>query len=187
MIHNIGFSDDGWDDLKIPITAARLGASAPPVFRKLQETAGGSTGVFAYHFSKSVEQQVYFELQMPHDWQNGTTIYPHIHWCGVDNEASVKVKWGLEYVITAYEGVIGNTVIVTGDTPENGDTGVTALKSQITNLGSGIDMLAFTGLSAILMGRLFRDVADDYDDEAVGISLDFHYKRWRLGSANPAS
>lgn len=190
MIHNIGFSDYGWDDLRVPLTAGKLGINSPPGFVQLADNGAGSTGIFVYHFSPSSEEQIYFEVQMPHDWQTGTTIYPHVHWCGISTQASVKVVWGLEYNITPIHTVMGATTILTGDTPISGDTGVTTKKHQVTLLGSGIDMSAYTELSDIIFGRLFRkagDAQDTYANDAAAFSFDMHYRRNRLGSPSFAS
>lgn len=185
MIHNIGFSDYGWDDLRVPLTAGRIGVGSPPGFEVL------TGGVQAYMFSPSFDEQLYFETQMPHDCQCGSTIYPHVHWCGTDTESNVSVSWGLEYVITSVGNAVGSTTTVYGNTPVSGNTDVTNLLHEITPMGSGINMSAFTGLSAVLTCRVFRNTAsagasiDNYGDDAAGLSVDFHYKRNSLGSASP--
>ncbi len=71
-----------------------------------------------------------------------------------------------------------------------GDTDVIAYNHQTTALGTGIDMSAFTGVSAIIADRVFRDPdgilgTDNYPHDGIGLSFDLHYKRCRMGSASP--
>lgn len=53
-----------WDDLRIPISATKLGGSKDPTFSQVLNDGAGSQGVFAYVFSASQEKELYFVAGM---------------------------------------------------------------------------------------------------------------------------
>lgn len=81
-----------WEDLRFPSTGINLaGAPAAP---------GVDTTTFygSLEFSGSAINDVAYQVQMPHGWANGTSIYPHLH---VVNGAATTATttWELWYKI----------------------------------------------------------------------------------------
>ena len=65
-----------WDDYRIDPVARNTGAKAP-TFGAFRD------GLYAYQFDDAQaasEKEVFFDVQMPHDWKQGTSVYPHVHW-----------------------------------------------------------------------------------------------------------
>jgi hypothetical protein len=166
-----------WDDLRVPLTSTRAAANAPD-FTQFKDNGAGSTGVFVDLFDKAADEQLFFSLQLPHSWMEGSDICPHVHWLPVANGgAGTDVSWGLEYTWANVDAVYGNTTIIYADTNRGGVDPLVANTQYVTEFadisGSG------KKIGSMLAGRIFRDAAgnggtDDYDDDAGLIQLDFH-------------
>lgn len=168
-----------YDDLRVPVFSTSRDGSNPPDFYWFQDTSGGggsgSQGVFAYWFSGSTQEEVYFIVQMPHGWKEGTDIYPHVHWSAKTNVGTNTVQWGLEYSWGNVGATIGASTIITGNTPIAAVGSVDAYKHAVTPLGtiSGLNK----NLSSLLICRLFRDAgSDSYGADAALFEIDFHYQ-----------
>jgi hypothetical protein len=170
-----------YEDLKVPVTATSRDGSKPPAMYWYQDTSGGggwgSQGVFASWFDSSQEEEVYFMVQMPHGWKEGTDIYPHVHWSTKYDLATTKVQWGLEYTWANVGDVHGATVMITGNTPIASCIPNTAFMHLITALptisGAGKTM------SSMIICRLYRDAddpSDTYGYDAGLFEIDFHYQ-----------
>ena len=170
----------GWEDLRVPLNAVKLGGSKDPTFSKVNDDGLGSQGVFAYVFSNSQEQEVYFQVQIPHSWKLEDVLYPHVHWSPADSTTGT-VRWGLEYSWANLNAVYSATTIITGDEVVSADS---TKKHLLTEIGSGIDGSAISGVSSMLDCRLFRDVSVS-GNLAAGVALkefDFHYEIDTVGS-----
>lgn len=119
-----------------------------------------------------------FTLQLPHNWKNGTTIFPHIHWTP-KSSGSGNVQWNLDYTWAdlnettpvTFPAVTTSSVISTGP--------FTANQHLLTNLTAGNIGIDGTGknFSSILICRIWRDsglAGDTYNNDAAGLSMDFH-------------
>jgi hypothetical protein len=175
-----------WDDIRVPISSiARLGFTDPD-WEQFQDDGATSTGVYALAFSKTVDQEVFFSIQVPHTWILGTNLNPHVHWSPSDTDTG-SVTWKLEYTIANINGTFGNTATLSVTDAADG----TALKHQYADLGD-IDMSSYTAatdVSIMLMCRLYRDVSDgdDYDNDAFLLEVDFHFQSDSLGSLQEMS
>ena len=174
-----------WTDLRVSANSTKKGGSKEPTFTKILDNGASSQGVFAEAFSASTEEELYFEVQMPHGWKVGSDIEAHVHWLpNVAATVTDKVSWGLEYTWSNVGDTFGNTTIISGDTIAHGSTAV-ANSHCITELGD-IDATGKT-LSSMLMCRVFRDATgslgtDDYASLASLLEIDFHYQIDALGS-----
>ncbi len=99
-----------YDDLPpTPIISARLGAT-PPTLTLFKGT------IYQYTFD-ATNDVVYGATEITHGWQEGTTIYPHIHWATNGLEATAKgVKWQLAWSIGDGDEAFGAAVTRSVDT-----------------------------------------------------------------------
>jgi hypothetical protein len=156
-----------WDDIRMPATSARPGASSPGF-----DVGNVSNSVGAYCFDKTTDQELYFLTQVPHKYQEGSSVELHIHWFPNDagagdvtwvaetNWANIGDTWGTNFF---------NTSIDAADTVQ--------YKHQYHDMawfdGTGKDV------SSMLAVHLYRDAnadSDTYDDDACLIEVDFHYR-----------
>ena len=178
-----------YDDMKVPVMSTRNDGSKPPLMYWFQDTSGGtgdgSQGVFAAWFNKDNEKELYFMVQMPHGWKEGTDIYPHVHWSAKTALGETKVQWGLEYTWANVADTMGATTMITGNTIIAACDG-SAYQHMITPL----PMMSGTGktLSSMIICRVYRDAdagADDFAEDAGLFEIDFHYQIDSDGSREP--
>lgn len=176
-----------WNDLMVFPDATTKGGSNPPEWGlAFKKNAGGtSQGVYLWMFSPSVEEELYFTVQIPHDYKVGSDLHPHVHWTTASGTPSgSNVVWGLEYTLAAVGGPFPNTVTILSNTllPDCG-----------TPTGSGQHLIspfspvsgAGLGISSIIVCRLYRAVGDASDTfpGAVGLlGFDIHYEQDTQGS-----
>lgn len=175
--------DTVYDDVRIEPTARNVGVKAP--------TFGTFTGgIFAYLFDNAVvssEKELFFQLQLPHAWKEGTVIYPHVHWSPLTTgSAGEKVRWGLEYTVAKPGGTFGATGTIYGAdlVPGVGGTTPTQNVHYITPLGSGMAMTGNT-LSSVIAARVFRNSShgdDTFTGTVAMLYVDFHVEINTLGS-----
>lgn len=170
-----------WDDIRVPLSSIKRLGFTDPDWVQFQDDGSGSTGVYALAFDKDTDEEVFFDIQLPHNWKLGTDLHPHVHWAP-SNTNTGDVTWKLEYTIATPGAVFGNTVFLSGTQAGSGS----ALNHQAIDL-SDIDMSAYVNvldISIMLICRLFRDVsdADDYNADAFLLEIDFHYQIDTLGS-----
>jgi hypothetical protein len=172
-----------WDDIRVPVTSLKAAGVKDPGFSMFMNN-GGSIGVYCYQFDKASEEELFFTLQMPHSYKLGTDLHPHVHW-GVNTvpAGGTTVRWGLEYTMTTISGTFSAPVIVYTDATDP-VTRYTHLLGEMTDInGSGLN-----SVSAMLLGRVFRDVANDnFDNDAALFEIDFHYQMDTLGSKTELS
>lgn len=167
-----------FDDIRVPLSSVRVGASSPPDFGVVLG------GLSSYLFSPTADEQVYFAVQMPHGRKPGTNIYPHVHFMPT-TAGTGTVRWGLEYSWADLNEVFGTPVIIYTSKEVN-----ELDNEHILSGFGGITGSSNTGLSSMLICRLFRDAdhADDtYPDDAALLEIDFHYEISTIGSADQYS
>lgn len=177
-IHLVG-SATVFEDLQFPAISGKVPVSN---FPDIETMLGGIQG---YAFDDTSEQSLFFQIQMPHSWKEGSLIYPHIHWLhdGTDADGG-DVVWGLEYSWANMEEAFTGPAIMTAVC-----TAGTALKHEFNKLldGSSNDYIDGSGktISSILICRVFRDATDDADTLAADawlLALDIHVERDTMGS-----
>jgi hypothetical protein len=168
-----------WDDSMVPALAFKTGASAPTI-----GTFGPSGGLQIYLFQPaSVDDQVYFTVQLPHSWQEGqTNLKPHVHWTRTAAPSSAgltNVVCGLEYSIQTINGAFSapSTIRCTNY----------VASSNWTHQISSFPSIDGTGmkLSTVLVGRMFREGTSDsdtYDKDVACLGFDIHFLQDSLGS-----
>lgn len=174
-------ADGAWEDLRVPLTSAKVGATKAPGFEQWRDDGDSSTGVYAYHFDASSEEQVFFDAQMPHAWLQGSEIRPHLHYVLPSAPtAGQTLKFGLEYTWSNVNGLAPTTELLTATETFTGDED--ALTQYIASFTPKISEPTML-VSAMISCRLFRDVTDSYAADAVVLEIDFHYQVDALGSA----
>ncbi len=172
-------------DLNVPVFSTSNSSSNPPSISRFRRDAGdNSQGVFTYFFSASTEQELYFTVQLPHEWKEGSSLYPHVHWVTTTDVNSTKIRWGLEYTWVNLAGNFGNTSFEYGEDPVVPNGTVTAYEHAITAIGSGISATGKT-ISSYLVCRIFRNAtagSDDFTGTAGLLGIDFHFEVDAVGS-----
>jgi hypothetical protein len=180
-----------WDDLRIEPVARTTGTNAPAFEKWFDDAPGTSRGVYLYSFDDAVEiqeKEIFFTMQMPHDWAVGTDIHLHVHWIGNVDDTSATPRWGLEYAWKDIGQVFGDTTIIYAVGQVDGATDVTAFKHTITEFAALTPGATADGVSSILIGRIWRNssnAADTYDaatNKCGLLYIDAHYERDGSGS-----
>lgn len=169
-----------WDDLRVPLTSGRPGASNPPDF----EAFSGTIFQFAFDDEGVNEDEIYFSAQLPHSYKQGTDILPHLHWAPQENPADAShdvVRWGFEYEWQSIGSAFAGTTTVYVD----GEMGATDIKGHIYTPFSAMTGTGKT-ISSMIIGRLFRNSThanDTYDSKkAFALEFDFHFQLNMVGS-----
>jgi len=162
-----------WDDIRVSLVARNNNTSAT-------FSAFAGSNLYAWDFNGTSVDGLYFEVQMPHSWKQGTTIYPHVHWATATGGSATNVTWALDYEWKNIDQVFTGSV-TTISTSVTAST--TAFTQQITNIGSGITD-ATKVISSIMMCRLYRDgSADANNNDAFLLAFDIHYEIDSRGSS----
>lgn len=159
-----------WDDLRIAPGARSTGANAAAL-----ANVNGS-GIYAWRFTNNKE--LFFDAQLPHAYQIGGPLKPHVHWMP-DASETYTGTWTLEYLWCnpAQVAPISNKIALTGAI----SGGKTAWVPQITAIDSAAMNQAF-GLSALFLCRLALTLSAGSNIFLLG--FDFHYEQDALGSAS---
>lgn len=178
------YSQDSWDDVRLAAASGKLVGIADPSFATLKTNGSGSVGIASYLFDDihvvANEQEIYFTLQLPHGYKEGTDLYPHVHWTPQTAPAgSSYVVWGLEYSWTNHDDVISNTDILTCKS---------FVPDPYTHELDSFPFIPGYGkkISSMIMCRLFRNSSDmtndTYAHSVFLLELDFHYRSDSPGS-----
>lgn len=178
---------EAWEDLRISATLGKQPASNYPDWEAYK------TNVGAYAFDKTTDQHLYFAVQLPHAYKQGSNIYPHVHWIPKTNGAAgpTRVCWAMDYTWANLGEAFGATTTVYGNIPTT-DEVLVADRQYLTKLktSAGLEYMDGTGknISSMIICRVYRDAdgtaaTDNYNDDAYLLELDFHYQRDQDGSA----
>lgn len=169
-----------WDDLRVPMGDFVLRGVNDPGFEQLLDDGGGSVGVFAYKFAGSTsDEELFFTVQLPHSYQEGSTLKPHIHWTVEDTASSQTVVWGLEYAWAQ----LSATFAATTQTLRATATPAAILFHNVTAFGDISASLAT--MSSQFICRLFREQSnggDTFAQDAAVVEFDIHFQQDSLGS-----
>lgn len=168
---NITFENTVWDDLRVPLSTARTGASVP-------NYSALTNNVYTWHFVDAQTDTLYFETQLPHGYKAGTTLKPHLHWCPTTASTN-EVVWQLEYTIAS----IGSNYPATASLTVTAACQNVSLQHLIKAFGD-IPGTSLTR-SAVMVGRISRlgtDGGDNYTGDACPLSFDIHYESNKIGT-----
>lgn len=167
-----------WKDIQVPAHSVKTGASAPG----FDGTAAGDATLLTYAFDGASVEQVYFTIQMPHDWKEGTTIFPHVHFSPTADSGAVEkgVSWKLEYTWANNAATFGASAeieMTKAFTDAQWDHLIATNDTGISGAGKTI--------SSILVCRLYRDPTDGddtFENDVLFLGFDIHYEVEKLGS-----
>jgi len=184
-----------WDDLRVPLSSVKAGGVKDPTFLNWKTDGAGSRGVYDWHFAHQAvaanEEEVFFNAQLPHSYEEGTDLHFHLHWTPlVSGAAGQFVKFGLEYVWVNINGTFpANTTIITSDASAaaaattSGDGTLVHGKHYKTAFpdisGAG------KTISSMLSCRFFRNSSHANDtliQDAIVFEVDFHFRKDSIGS-----
>lgn len=170
---------DRWEDLNVAPFSTSLGPNIrPPNVVKFKDNGAGSEGVYLYGFDETKEEEVFFSVQLPHSWKEGSDIKPHVHFV-VTTQTATTITWNLEYTWQDINGVYGNTTILSASPPcPASHTHTIGHLGTISGAGKKI--------SSILVCRLSRS-ASGYVGNALLLSVDFHIQLNTIGSSQETS
>lgn len=167
---NITLTNTVYDDCTVSLDARSGPAGAAPTF------AAFAGPVFAWEFSGSSSNALYFSLQLPHSYKHGSDLLPHLHWTKTTGTAN-DVIWGLDYVMTSISSNFSSTATTIYMT----NTCPTSLQHTISSFPT-IAGSNFTA-SAVMMGKIYRLGDVDADTgTAWGLMFDVHFQADKLGS-----
>lgn len=158
-----------WDDLRIAASARTTGPNAAALANV------NASGINGWRFTNGKE--VSFGCQLPHRYQLGSELHPHVHWMADTSEVYTGT-WTFDYLWCNPTQVtpISDKVTLTGAI----SGAQTALVPKITALDSAPMNQAY-GISALFLCRLALTLS-----AGTGIYLlefDFHHESDSLGSA----
>ena len=174
-----------WKSVRYSILATKVPASGSPSFGQFKDNGAGSKGVYLYWFDPSTPEEVYFTLEAPTDWKEGSEIYGHLAWVPkVNGAVGAKVCWAIETAIQNEGSVFGDTQILSCTTSIP-DEDLVASKLYFNEFI--IDASTMT-INSCMIFRLFRDAdstygTDDYTGDAGAVSLGIKYQVDSLGAS----
>jgi len=174
-----GFSR--YEDLSVsPFSASTGPATKIPTILQLATNGAGSRGTYTYAFNNSQEQELYFCIQLPHSYEEGTDIEPHVH-C-TSGTSSTIVEWGLEYSWNSVNTTINSvgTTLISQQTTLNATAYWHNIAPLPTIVGTG------QRISSLLVCRLYRKAGGTNTDVYL-LSFDLHYRVNSIGSGNSSS
>lgn len=146
--------------------------------------AGGATqtavGNFQFWtFAGNADNDLFMQIDMPHNWKKESDLEIHIHWITEDNTAG-NIDWSLTYNVGAFAGAFDTTG--TTATTRSIANSATTYYHQMTTVAT-IGMLGVTADGACVLLRLRRlGSTDTYNKLAYLVSGGCHYTSNRFGS-----
>ena len=130
---------------------------------------------------QNTSEQLFGQIEILHDYSEGTALYPHIHWCPVNGNAG-NVLWLIDYNIIPLGGSFPNSVQTTSMlSPASG----VAWKHQINESASPISGSGI-GIGSIFSFRVYRTPTaepDTYGSDAVLLQVGLHVQVNTPGSS----
>lgn len=163
-----------YEDLRFPANNLTLGASAP--------TVNTTYGWFEFQGSPTYGDSVFAIVQLPHAWEEGTSLHPHVHWMKTTSAAGV-VNWQLDYRwIEIGTTMDASWTTLSNETPSVSD-GDTQYQHALTSF-TAIDMTGTEQISDILLCKLSRVAPSGtaYTPAAVLLEFDIHIEIDAFGS-----
>jgi hypothetical protein len=177
----IELTEEVYDDIRNPVTAIRLAGAQPP-------TETSYRGGIVYAFPSNANKTLYFNVQLPHKYEEGQDIEFHIHYAlpvaGAGGGAE-NVKWEVTYAWSNIDGAIPVETTTTQTIDVQSQSANTHYRGQIISAITGTSK----NISSMLICSLTRDttVANDYASSVYLMEVDFHVPMNTIGSRQPGT
>lgn len=168
-----------WEDLRTPVNMLKFSSTKPPVW-----TAYKGGHVAAFEDQAVNYQSVYWTWQMPHSYELGTPVTPHIHIVPEDNAAG-NVHWEFTYSIAKKNA----------EFPPESVIHITQVMPEVTDYHTYFELTTISGsefpsnvedISTIMLCGLHRrsdELDDTYEGKSVYLlEVDLHYLKDTWGS-----
>jgi hypothetical protein len=166
-------SGRGYYDFNFGVNAFTRGAAAPDLI----DLAGTDIETAGFD-GVNITEELSAVLEFNHNWAEGTTIYPHVHWYPTTADQG-NVVWQLEFAIVAQLGAVPASTTVTVTQAADG----VAWVGHLAQFPS-VDTTGFL-IGTQMFIRLFRDPtvgADTYGADAALATFGLHVLLDSLGS-----
>lgn len=174
-------TDSVWDDLRFPASAVNPpGQASDPDF----DTVNGG-----WLFASNGTELVFLMAQMPHQWVEGTAIYPHVHWQKTTS-AGGDVLWRLEYKMAPIGEVMDSSFTALDvSTVVDGTPDLDTANQHLISAFASIDMTGrdLSDMLVMKFSRIGSDGDDTYGADARMLEFDIHFEIDSLGSAEEFS
>jgi len=157
-----------WDDLLQPATSGKKGPNDKPDF--------DYTDLVALFPQNDATEALYYNIQLPHYWKEGSTIYPHVHFLQNQN-ISPTFKMYYRWIQLGETPPSWNTYIMQTTV----ETYTSGTISQIVHGSVGVSGVGKT-ISSILQITLYRQ-DNVYSGDCKVMSFDIHIEKDSLGSS----
>lgn len=160
-----------WNDIIIPVSNLRPGASAP-VF------AVFTNGIYGLRFDAGVMDEVHGAFELLHDYVEGTDLHVHVHWSPTTNNNGNAV-FSLEYTVANFGSTFPASAPLIGPpTPAGGIVNRHLIYSIGVIPGAGLK------IGSMVAFRLYRPNGglDTFTGNAFVHSFGVHYQTDGLGS-----
>jgi len=166
-----------WDDLRFPAQGINpAGAAAPP-------TVDSTTFPGTLLFSDAQVNVIAGVAQMPHAWERGTEIHPHVHWSKTTS-ASGGIVWEWCYAVCDVGGTFGAYSAWAAATSRVSDSN-TAGKHALDSFPA-LDMTGHKE-STMIARQIRRNTGaagDNYGADARLWEFDIHYQSDKQGTVS---
>jgi hypothetical protein len=159
-----------WKDMVTDATVAKSTGANQPLWEAF------TNGVYTHQFNQGTMREVWFGIQVNHDYQLDSNFEMHVHWAPMTTGTG-DVNWCIEYTISDLNGIFPASKTICS-TSAGLTTMGTALRHNLTSFGSPFKC---SNLSCVIKARVFRD-GGTYADKVSLLSLDAHYIANSLGS-----
>jgi len=159
-----------WEGIFIPGSAMSNAAGSGPSWAQFRDDGAVSFGVFAWLFAPGSRERLTFSVQVPHAYDEQTTVSPIAHWSPTTANAG-DVLWSFEVTIATPGAAFPVT---------SSGTGLDAASGIYVHEMAEMSNLNMAGnlIMTVLHFQLFRNgpsAADTYPDDAAlhGFQLNF--------------
>jgi hypothetical protein len=170
-----------YEDLRTPVNSLKLSGVKPPTWTAYKS---GEVLAFSDQAVAGNEEIVFFQLQMPHNYKEGTDISIHVHFVPEDN-AGGNVYWMLTYSWATIDDAFAaaTTVYIAAACGTTTDAHRVAYFADIDGSPGDVNKL----ISSMLICKLQRNSSDALDTytgkSAYLLEVDVHYQVDSLGSS----
>lgn len=157
-----------FNDLSVPLSQTKIGANLKPDY---------DYDSLAYMFPQNdTSEIVYLNVQLPHWYKEGSTVYPHVH---VQQSKNAQATFKMVYKWFN----VGAAVPSTWTEHTMGTYAVTYTSGRMQNILQGSSGISGSGktLSSMLLIKLYRS-DNVYSGDIGAVAFDLHVEMDALGS-----